>query len=219
MRMIMLAAASVFATTFTVLPAPAGAVMFAAASNGQCLANSGGAAVLQACSGPNQDSQINYVSSSNEFYGTLKQGGACLDVVNGNQVRFNPCNGSPGQTWKYGGATGQLNNGAGFCIVGSGGGVSVTKCPANYTWRNESYARIQALSGVAAGTSLAIKGNDVVNRNNPSQVVAAGAAAALRGAFPNAPVVAQGAGNVVAQGAGNVVAQGAGNVVAQGAGN
>lgn len=181
------------------IQSPARADMFASASSWTCLSNSGGAAVVSACSASRNDNQITYIAAENVFYGPLRQAGQCLDVQAG-RVLFTACNGAKSQVWKLSGG-GQLNNEAGQCVAQSGGAVAVRGCPANGTWSNATYRSIMVPGlNVPKGTRLAIRGADLIN--------------ATTGAL-----VASGGGNLVASGGGNLVASGGGNLVASGGGN
>lgn len=170
------------------------------AHGGQCLANSGGRAVMQPCSMSRHNNNIRYIPGENVFFGQLQQGGQCLEMNRSGQVFFATCNFSKFQEWKFS-ASGQFNNAdPGLCAVPSGGGVAGARCPAG-GWANLSYAVVRVPNlNVARGTPLAIRGTDLVHK--------------MTGA-----IVAGGAGNIVAGGAGNIVAGGAGNIVAGGAGN
>ncbi len=170
------------------------------AHGGQCLANSGGRAVMQPCSMSRHNNNIRYLPAENVFFGQLQQGGQCLEMNRSGQVFFAACNFSKFQEWKFS-ASGQFNNAdPGLCVVPSGGAVAGTRCPAG-GWANLSYAVVRVPNlNVARGTPLAIRGADLINKQTGA-------------------IVAGGAGNIVAGGAGNIVAGGAGNIVAGGAGN
>lgn len=173
--------------------------VFAASATNKCLANNGGQATMQSCSVSRHNNDIPYKAGENVFYGPLKQAGQCLDIQN-NKVLFANCNGSKSQTWKLSGS-GQLNNEQpGLCVNAS---LAAGRCPQTGTWFNLTYKMVKVptlSSSVTAGTVLAMRGNDLINKSSGQ-------------------IVAGGAGNIVAAGAGNIVAGGAGNIVAAGAGN
>ncbi len=219
MRIVIFAAAAVSAMSVSSFPVLAHADMIASASNNQCLANQGGAAVLQVCSNSRHNANFPYKSGENVFYGALNIGGQCLDVRNRQQVVFAACNGSKTQTWKLAGATTQLNNEDGVCIAGSGSSVAVRPCPANGSWRNASYFALPGLPAtVARGTPLKILGGDVVNSQTGAVVDKGGAAAIV--SHDSGGIISHDSGGLVAAGGGNVVAgPGASGLVASGGGN
>ena len=170
------------------------------AHGGQCLANSGGRAVMAACSMSRHNNNIRYVAAENLFFGQLQQGSQCLEMNRSGQVFFATCNFTKFQEWKFT-SSGQFSNAdPGLCVMPSGSSVVGTRCPAG-GWANVSYAVVSVPKlNVPRGTLLAIRGTDLINRQTGA-------------------IVAGGAGNIVAGGAGNIVAGGAGNIVAGGAGN
>lgn len=198
-----LAAAAAVMTTLAVT-SNARADVFQATSNSQCLANVNGRAALQPCSLSRHNNNIRYIAQENVFYGTLQQGGRCLDIQN-NHVLFANCNGSKSQVWKFAGS-GQLNNEMGWCVVGQGGSVAVSRCPAAGAWLNATYKAVQVpnMAAVPRGTPLKLSpnGRDIVDART-GQMVAAG----------GGNVLPSGAGNMVAAGGGNMVAAGGGNVI------
>jgi len=178
------------------------------AHGGKCLANSGGQAVLAPCSMSQHNNNIRYVAAENVFFGQLQQGSQCLEMDKAGKVRFTTCNFSKFQEWKFS-ASGQFNNAdPGLCLAPSGNSVVGTRCPAA-GWTNVSYTVVKVPNmNAPRGTPLAIKGNDLVNKQTGA-IVAGGAG----------NIIAGGAGNIIAGGAGNIIAGGAGNIIAGGAGN
>ncbi len=170
------------------------------AYGGQCLANNGGRAVLAPCSMSRHNNNIRYIPNENVFFGQLQQGSQCLEMNRSGQVFFATCNFSKFQEWKFS-ANGQFNNAdPGLCVVPQGGALVGRPCPAA-GWSNLSYTVVRVPNmNAPRGTVLAIRGNDLINKQTGA-------------------IVAGGAGNIVAGGAGNIVSGGAGNIVSGGAGN
>lgn len=177
------------------LAAPPAARADVFAYGGQCLANSGGKAVMAPCSMSRHNNNIRYIASENVFFGQLQQGSQCLEMNRSGQVFFATCNSSKFQEWKFTGS-GSFNNGdPGLCIVPSGSALMGRPCGGG-GWTNLTYAVVKVANlNVPKGTPLAIRGADLINKQTGA-------------------VVAAGAGNIVAGGAGNIVAGGAGNVIA-----
>jgi len=170
------------------------------AHGGLCLANNGGKAVMAACSMSRHNNNIRYIAGENVFFGQLQQGSQCLEMNRNGQVFFATCNFSKFQEWKFS-ANGQFNNAdPGLCIVPSGGGLAGRPCPAA-GWVNLSYSVLRVPNmNAPRGTPLAIRGNDLVNKQTGA-------------------IVASGGGNIVSGGAGSIIASGGGNIVSGGAGN
>ncbi len=195
----LLAAFATAAAVLALVPgAPARADVFA--YNGQCLANSGGKAVMAPCSMSRHNNNIRYVAAENVFFGQLQQGSQCLEMNRSGQVFFASCNFSKFQEWKFTGS-GQFNNAdPGLCIVPSGSGLVGKPCGGG-GWTNLSYAVVKVPNlNAPKGTPLAIRGADLINKQTGA-------------------VVASGGGNIVSGGVGNIVASGGGNIVSGGAGN
>lgn len=170
------------------------------AYGGQCLANNGGKAVMAPCSMSRHNNNIRYIPNENVFFGQLQQGSQCLEMNRSGQVFFATCNFSKFQEWKFTGS-GQFNNAdPGLCLVPSGGALAGRPCP-SAGWVNLSYTVVRVPNmNAPRGTVLAIRGNDLINKQTGA-------------------IVSGGAGNIVSGGAGNIVSGGAGNIVSGGAGN
>ncbi|WP_428246110.1 hypothetical protein [Ferrovibrio sp.] len=170
------------------------------AYGGQCLANNGGKAVMAPCSMSRHNNNIRYIPNENVFFGQLQQGSQCLEMNRSGQVFFATCNFSKFQEWKFTGS-GQFNNAdPGLCVVPSGGALVGRPCP-TAGWVNLSYTVVKVPNmNAPRGTVLAIRGNDLINKQSGA-------------------IVSGGAGNIVSGGAGNIVSGGAGNIVSGGAGN